>query len=194
MLDTNIRINFKNHFNMIKRLLVYTLIILLIVPVFSCGRSRRRSGDANAVERVESNRSDRRQSRSTRGKIVVKMRKEGGVYHIPCKINGTEMEFVFDTGASDITMSLTEALFLEKQGKLTDDDFTGTQRYELADGSIIEGATVNLRTVEIGGRILHNIQASITNNMEASLLLGQSVLSEFGKVSIDYKRNEITFE
>ena len=122
------------------------------------------------------------------------MRKEAGVYHVPCKINGTEMEFIFDTGASDITMSPTEAKFLFKQGKLTHDDFRDKQMYKVADGSIHEGMVVILRTVEIGNRTLQNVQASIMDNEEAPLLLGQSALAAFGKISIDYKRNEITFE
>ena len=128
------------------------------------------------------------------GKSVIKMQKEGGVYHIPCKINGTEMEFIFDTGASDITMSLTEALFLYKQGKMSEDDFLGTQQYQIADGSISEGTVVNLKTVTIGNRTLENIQASIVHNLDAPLLLGQSALAKFGNISIDYNKNEITFE
>lgn len=127
-------------------------------------------------------------------KSVVKMRKESGVYYVPCKINGTEMEFIFDTGASDITISLTEALFLYKHKKLLDDDIVGTQQYQIADGSIHEGMVVVLRKVEIGNRILNNIQASIVDNLNAPLLLGQSALAKFGKISIDYNRNEITFE
>jgi aspartyl protease family protein len=122
------------------------------------------------------------------------MRKEGGVYHVPCVINGTEMEFIFDTGASDITMSLTEARFLYKQGKLLDDDFVGIEQYRIADGSIHEGISVILRKVEIGGKMLYNIEASIVDNESAPLLLGQSALAKFGKISIDYNRNEITFE
>lgn len=179
---------------MIKRLPIYLLIFMLIVSICSCGHGRRRETNATHTERAETDRQSKRQSNSTVGKSVVKMRKEYGVYHIPCKINGMEMEFIFDTGASDITMSLTEALFLYKQGKLTDDDFTGTQQYQVADGSIHEGTIVRLRTVKIGNRMLNNIQASIMDNLEAPLLLGQSALSKFGKVSIDYNRNEITFE
>lgn len=128
------------------------------------------------------------------GKSVVKMNKENGVYHVPCKINGTEMEFIFDTGASDITMSLTEALFLYKQAKLKKEDIIGKQQYQIADGSIHEGMIVVLRKVEIGNCVLTNVQASIVDNMEAPLLLGQSALTAFGKISIDYNRNEITFE
>ena len=176
-----------------KRLLIYTLIF--IVPMFSCVRSRRHESNATRTERIETNRrSDRRRSSAARGKTVIQMRKEHGVYHVPCVINGTEMEFVFDTGASDITMSLTEAKFLYKQGKLLDDDFVGTQQYQIADGSIHEGISVVLRKVEIGGRMLQNVNASIVDNEEAPLLLGQSALAKFGKISIDYNRNEITFE
>lgn len=122
------------------------------------------------------------------------MTKKGGVYEIPCKINGTQMNFIFDTGASDITISLTEAMFLYKQGTLTDDDFLGTQQYQIANGAIEEGTVINLNTVEIGNRTLHNVQASIVHNMKAPLLLGQSALRKYGKISIDYNKNEITFE
>jgi aspartyl protease family protein len=64
----------------------------------------------------------------------------------------------------------------------------------IADGSIHEGTIVALWKVEIGNRKLSKVQASIVDNMEAPLLLGQSALAAFGKISIDYKRNEITFE
>jgi aspartyl protease family protein len=122
------------------------------------------------------------------------MKKDNGVYYVPCKINGLEMQFIFDTGASDITMSAVEAMYLYKQGKLTDDDILGTQQYQIADGSIAEGTVVNLRTVTIGNRTLNDVQASIVHNLDAPLLLGQSALAEFGKISIDYNKREITFE
>lgn len=104
------------------------------------------------------------------------------------------MEFIFDTGASDITISLTEAMFLIKQNKLSEDDVIGSEYYQIADGSVAEGTVINLRSVTIGNRTLYNVKASIVHNLEAPLLLGQSALSEFGRISIDYKRNEIVFE
>ena len=178
---------------MIKRLHIYSLTFVLVLFLLSCGQSRRRGVQAVNRRNTIENR-DRQQSGSSHGKSVIKMQKEGGVYHIPCKINGTEMEFIFDTGASDITMSLTEALFLYKQGKMSEDDFLGTQQYQIADGSISEGTVVNLKTVTIGNRTLENIQASIVHNLDAPLLLGQSALAKFGNISIDYNKNEITFE
>ena len=44
------------------------------------------------------------------------MKKINGVYQIPCKVNGIPMNFIFDTGATDVTISLVEAKFLIKQG------------------------------------------------------------------------------
>lgn len=125
---------------------------------------------------------------------IISMTLDGGVYLVPIEINGIAMKFIFDTGASDITMSGTEALFLYRQGKLADTDIIGTQQYRIADGSITEGTVINLRRIKIGNKILNNVKASIVHNLEAPLLLGQSALSKFGKVSIDYNRKEISFQ
>ena len=178
-----------------KKRLLYIALLLVVVSLFyaSC---ERRSGrkDSQRQEVNTASRERRRAPTNTKGKTVIKMVEKGGVYTIPCKINGTSMEFIFDTGASDITISLTEAMFLYKQGTLRDEDFLGTQQYRIANGSVEEGTVINLSTVEIGNRTLHNVGASIVHNMEAPLLLGQSAFKKYGKISINYTRNEITFE
>jgi aspartyl protease family protein len=133
-------------------------------------------------------------SKSGIGKTIVKMQKENGVYTIPIQINGIEMYFIFDTGASIISISETEAIFLYKQGKLKDEDFIETANFIDANGDISEGTIVILRTVKIGNKIINNIKASVVHNMIAPLLFGQSALESFGKISIDYNRNEIIFE
>ena len=127
-------------------------------------------------------------------KNVVYMRQEGGVYFIPVKINGVEMEVIFDTGASDITISNLEALFLIKQGKLAEDDILGEAYYQVANGDISVGTIINLRTVQIGDFVLQNVKASVVDNIGAPLLLGQSALAKFGNISIDYSNNTIIFQ
>lgn len=128
------------------------------------------------------------------GKTVVKMEKVGGVYQIPVEVNGTKMSFIFDTGASIISISQTEAIFLYKQGKLTKDDIKGTANFSDANGDISEGTIISLKTIKIGDRVLNNIDASVVNNLTAPLLFGQSALEKFGKISIDNSRGEVTFE
>jgi aspartyl protease family protein len=174
--------------------LTFVFFLCFSILLTNCSRKRQARETNTVSSRTDRTQRTRYESPVTHGETSVKMRKADGVYYVPCKINGTEMEFIFDTGASDITMSLTEAIFLYKQGKLSDDDFIGRQQYQIADGSIHEGTVVILRKVQIGNWELSNIQASIVDNMEAPLLLGQSALAKFGKISIDYKKNEIIFE
>lgn len=135
-----------------------------------------------------------KKTKGNNGKTVIKMEKEDGVYKIPIEINGIKMFFIFDTGAGMVSISETEASFLYKQGTLSDDDILGKANFIDANGNISEGTVINLKTVKVGNRILTNIQASVVHNMKAPLLLGQSVLEEFGSISINNKKGEITFE
>ena len=109
-------------------------------------------------------------------------------------VDGVKMFFIFDTGASIISISETEANFLWKQGKLTKDDIVGTANFSDANGDISEGTIIILTTVKIGDRVLKNVEASVVHNLNAPLLFGQSALGKFGKISIDNNMGEITFE
>lgn len=128
------------------------------------------------------------------GSNSVKMTKKGGVYEIPISINGYPMDFIFDTGASSISISEAEVIFLYKQGRIIEDDIKGSIDFMDATGNISQGTLINLREVKIGNRQLNNVEASVVHNLEAPLLLGQSALSQFGKLTVDYKNNEIIFE
>lgn len=43
-------------------------------------------------------------------------------------------------------------------------------------------------------RLEYDVEASVVHNLEAPLLLGQSALSKFGKLTIDYNENKIVFD
>ena len=113
------------------------------------------------------------------------MNKEGGIYTVPCKINGLPLKFVFDTGASDVSISLTEAMFMLKNGYLRKEDIGESIYYSIANGSVAKGTKINIREVEFGGLKLYNISASIVHETSAPLLLGQSVIEKLGKIQID---------
>lgn len=127
-------------------------------------------------------------------KTVVKAVREDGVLKIPAEINGNPLYFIFDTGASLISLSANEAAKLYTQKSLTAADFIGKSKFQDANGGLSEGDIVNLSTVRIGNRLLRNVQAVINANQDAPLLFGESAMQKFGKVSIDYQKNEITFE
>jgi aspartyl protease family protein len=104
------------------------------------------------------------------------------------------MLFVFDTGASVISISIAEATFLYKQVKLTHEDILGETELMDANGEINIGAKVNLREVTIGEEKLANVEAIVVDNPNAPILLGQSALSRFGKIQIDYQNGFLIIE
>lgn len=138
---------------------------------------------------VQTNISEEKVSGSTR----VKMTQENGVYYVPVEVNGLNLRFVFDTGASAISISSAEVAVMVRQGLITNDDVLGKSQMMDANGNVNEGAIVNLKTVKIGELTLHNIKASVVDNIQAPLLFGQTALSKFGRVSIDYDKGYIEF-
>ncbi|MFD2933438.1 retropepsin-like aspartic protease family protein [Spirosoma flavum] len=128
------------------------------------------------------------------GSTEVVMEKANGVYKVPVIINGTPMKFILDTGASLISISTTEAEFMVKQGTITETDAVGKSQFQDANGNISPGAVIRLKSVQIGDRVLENVNANVVSNAKAPLLLGQSALSQFGKISVDYRRNIVTFD
>lgn len=118
----------------------------------------------------------------------IKMEKAGGIYKIPCEVNGLRMKFYFDTGASLVSISMKEALFMLENGYLSKTDIIGTGKSSIADGSIVENTIINLRELKIGSKKLQNVRASVSNSLMAPILLGQSALKRLGeyKVQDDY--------
>lgn len=111
--------------------------------------------------------------------------KEGNVCKVKCSINNLPLHFIFDTGASDVSISSVEATFMLKNDYLSASDIIGRQNYITADGNITEGTVINLRDVKLGNIHLNDIKASVVKNQSAPLLLGQSVFSKLGKIEID---------
>lgn len=122
--------------------------------------------------------------------------KENGVCKVKCSINNLPLYFVFDTGASDVSISSVEATFMMKNGYLKPTDVIGKQNYMMANGEISAGTILNIRNVNFGGLDLDNIRASVVHNQTAPLLLGQSVLNRVGNIEIDNVRGvlKITYK
>lgn len=125
---------------------------------------------------------------------VLPMEVQNGVRYVWIEINNIRLKFIFDTGASSICISPAEASVLFRQGTLTEDDFIGTEYFQDATGKISEGAKINLREVKIGDIVLENIEATVIDNVNAPLLLGQTVFERFGKIEIDNENNVIVFK
>lgn len=120
--------------------------------------------------------------------VEVPFTSANGVTKVDCTINGLPLNFVFDTGASDVTISQTEANFMYKNGYLSHKDVIGKQRYQTADGNISVGTTFMINHINFGGLELTGVRASVVANQKAPLLLGQTVLQRLGKIEIDNEK------
>lgn len=118
-------------------------------------------------------------------RVEIPFTPDGGCASVKCTINELPLTFIFDTGASIVSLSQVEANFMLKNGYLKREDFAGSGRFVDANGDITEGTIVNLRNVDFGGMKLNNVRASVVRNQKAPLLLGQSVLGRLGSIEID---------
>lgn len=175
---------------------IYILLAILILA--SCHRRRAyEDNDTTTSEYTDNDRrsgkQEYREERSIRKGTKVYMEQAGGVYLVPITVNGLDLKFIFDTGASSICISAAEAAVMVRQGQITEDDILGQQQFQDATGGISVGTIIRLKTVEVGGIVLHNVEANVVDNIQAPLLLGQTALSKFGKVTINYNNNTIEF-
>ena len=93
-------------------------------------------------------------------RISVKL--SGGVYAVPVEINGAlTPDFLLDTGAATVIIPADVALRLVRTGTIGPDDILGSGKYVLADGAIVENTKISLRTLQIGSRLLRNVQAAV---------------------------------
>ncbi|MCK0203264.1 retroviral-like aspartic protease family protein, partial [Ornithobacterium rhinotracheale] len=122
---------------------------------------------------------------------VVKMIEQDGVRYVKVEINGKPLNFVFDTGASNICMSLKEAKNLYQNGLIDVKDFKGMNSFQDATGAVSNGLIVNLKSVKLGGVELKNVNCLIVESESAPLLLGQSFLEKIGNIEIDNINNFI---
>ena len=131
----------------------------------------------------------------TDSKKIIKLKDNHGIYTLPINIDNTlTIDFVLDLGASDVSISPDVFSILYKTGNIEESDFIGTQSYKLADGSSAKSRIINLKSLMIGDIKLENVRASISNSVNAPLLLGQSALKELGKYSIDNINKELVIE
>ncbi len=154
------------------------LIILFLVLLISCENKKQRSVYIDIDSATT----------SSFNSTEVPFKEEGGVKFVHVKVNGVGWDMIFDTGCSGTLLSLSEAQYLASKGLLIEEDVLGTTHSQIADGSIVENMVVNLRQVSIitndGSTIdCYNVKATVSNNINAPLLLGNEVLDE---VAYDY--------
>jgi len=125
---------------------------------------------------------------SSKSQTRIKMKREGATYTVPCEVNGLKLRFGMDPGIKDVQISLSEVVFMLKNGYMTDKDFIGPF-YPSANtnrmGNALDNMWVNLREIKIGNWRLVNIKASVISDMNIPVILGKSALQQLGAMKIE---------
>lgn len=173
-------------------------IVLVLCLLVGCGRKKEKYSppyyEVSSVP-TETEKSSNNEILS-REIVSVPFTESGGVKYIEVELNRTfSVRMILDSGCSDALISIAEAQHLYSKGVLTDDDFVGMSRCMIADGSVVENMVVNLREVVIGGIIVcSNVQATVSSNTMAPLLLGNEVLNRTASYTVDNLNKTINFK
>jgi aspartyl protease family protein len=102
-----------------------------------------------------------------------------GHYRVVMGVNGVPVEFVIDTGASQLVLT-------ERDARRTGIDISGlafTGRAATANG-LVKTAPVTLDEIQLGGISDRNISAVVNGGDMDQSLLGMSYLESFGRIEI----------
>lgn len=142
------------------------------------------------------------------GKLGIGLKKQGGVYLIKGNITrdgyNHTYDFVFDTGASLVSVPFSVLKLLYQQNIVTDADFNEKISLQTASGDVVSGMTFTIKELELkstdGKSIrLFNVEAVVKTDQiilealnlasEPPILLGQSAISKLKKIEIDFEQN-----
>lgn len=112
------------------------------------------------------------------GDTTVLERDGSGQFHLAARINGTDTDFLIDTGADVVALSTDSA---ERLGVNFDrSQFVPVTRTASGIGY---GQVVRLDQVEVAGQEFDGVQAIVLDGLGTNLL-GQSLLKKMGRVEL----------
>jgi hypothetical protein len=120
------------------------------------------------------------------------MRSENNVSFIKCKLNGSEpYDFVFDTGASFVSISQEVANTLHNNQLLDSNDYIGYTNVLDAVGGISKLKLLKIKKIELEDIIIENVISVVVPNLNAPLLFGKSAMEKMGQFQIDINSNQL---
>jgi len=115
----------------------------------------------------------------------ISFRSSDGSSHfvIEAEVDGTALQFLVDTGATDVVISPADA----RRMGLDPSTLTFDRVYRTANG-IVRGAPVIIKTMQVGPITLNNVRASVNGAELNRSLLGMSFLGRLSSYSVSGDR------
>jgi predicted aspartyl protease len=115
-----------------------------------------------------------------------------GFITAPCIINGYTVQFTFDAKLAP-QISVEEAMRLLSNRAIGKLDFKGDPDEVLANGTIANRAILVIKELTIANQTVSNVEFMVNSNLGYPLVIGNSVLSQFGEYTIDNANQQIIF-
>ena len=117
----------------------------------------------------------------------------GGLMYVDASVNGVNESFIFDTGASGISINSDIFADMVNKNMITQNDILGEIDMVMANGKTSKALMINIKSFQLGSIILKNIEAIVMPQNNAPALIGQNMFKKFGNIAIDYNKNIISF-
>lgn len=102
-----------------------------------------------------------------------------GHFHVDALVNGTAVNFLVDTGASDVAVSTDDARRLG----FDLDKLRYNTPYQTANG-VVMAARITLDEIRVGDIRVRNVAASIGSGNSSMSLLGMTFLNQIGRIEV----------
>jgi clan AA aspartic protease (TIGR02281 family) len=131
---------------------------------------------------------------SSAGETRIPLLKTSGGLIAPVVINNAvKLNFIVDSGASDVSIPADVFSNLIRANTVTREDITGTRNYKNADGQVFQSETFIIRSLKLGNIEAPNVRAKVSSS-NAPPLLGQSFLSRFKSWSVNNSSQELVLQ
>jgi len=121
------------------------------------------------------------------GQIAVPQGRDGH-YHLTLAVNGTPVDFIIDTGATEMVLSRADAA----RAGLKPDDLAFIGSAQTANG-VVQTAPVRLDSVQLGDRTDRNLRAVVNGGDLDGSLLGMGYLRLFSRIEIADRQMTLTW-
>lgn len=113
---------------------------------------------------------------------------------ITCIVNGSQMPMLIDERNSEpLTISWEEAMNLLYQRRINKEDFPDRDEAFDPEGNILDKATIIFKDVQIGQKLVHNIEMVVVKGIDYKFIINKSGLQQFGEYEFDKQRGKLYF-
>ena len=114
---------------------------------------------------------------------LVLPRARDGHFHLTAEVNGAPVEFLVDTGASDLVLTPADA----RRAGLAPESLSYSGRAMTANGAVAL-APVRLETVRVGPHTARDVRAAVGGDGLFGSLMGMSFLDRWSRVTVEGDR------